>query len=1349
MKTSYLLSLFLFVSVSVLALSNPYKIRTLSPKGGFTYDGVKHIEQDKYGFMWIVFDDELYRFDGYDYKRFDSYFTKLNPELTWVFKQVLSDSEGDVYISSNNGVYKYYTQENKIETLWEGNVVSMQIDPKGNLWIKEGTRWGVLNFDNKELDFINLANDKSMFIGEARCSYNDDYYVFSNYGVIYRYDFDNNSLIEITSLPDKETLIMKAYADKSVMWVVDSNKKLYKLDISTFSLIEQQQIELPDDNTTVRIYHFDRFGDLWIGTQRGLYQYSMVKKSLSVYQHSDSEAFTLPNNSVWTINEDRQGNLLIGTYAGSVAYLNLDERQVFETYLPVEKQLNYAPVSAFAEDDTDIWIGTEGGGINRMNKKSKSFSYFNKNSKDKALSSNNIKSIIIDNEKNAWIGTFRGGIDKYLPNTGQIVNYGVQKTKENSLLVSDIRKLVLDSKDGLWVAYQLKNICFSYLSFKDNQFKHFEFSDKLPNAYILDMLRGQGNSLWVLAKNKIYHFNTETEEIKALDFGEYNYLKFNSFRLDDKNNLWIGTVGSGIIKYDIRNEKLILLNKQIQHNNFTVFNMLFDENGVLWVGSNNGLYAYNPNDETMHHFNEFDGIQGRLFYPLASYKSVDNKLYFGGTNGMTVVNSNELIKSKFKPKVMISEFFIDNKPASAKFTIEDKNVTIKLKYTEENFGFRFSSDNYLNPAKTEFKFRLRGLDDRWVEVDASNRTAFYSKVSAGTYFFEILASNSDGVWSDTPTVLKIVRKPAPWASWYAYLLYLFIALLIARYIWKHFKNQKRLELQLYKENVEKEKKEEIYQSQMTFFTNISHDFRTPLTLILASLEKFRKEGLRESYFQTLNNNATRLLNLVNELMDFRTVEKNKMQLRLKKLDVNHELRRIADDFNDLALKKNIKFHVVCDKNLPSDLCVDPNIFEKIVLNLLNNAFKYTKEGGEITIESHTEPFKSKFAHSFLVKGEYQPENFFTISVRDNGVGISSETIETVFERYYKVKTNNLDFHLGTGVGLALVKSLIILHRGTITIHSERYKGTDMAIQFSADNSIYDEENFDHEDDIVEELENDEKQDELVAEIRLDDDGVPQKMKNKILFAEDNEELRRIIADYLSNDYDIIEAEDGLIATDLLSKKPVDLIISDIMMPNKDGITFCKEVKDDVNTSHIPFILLTAKTSVESKLEGSDIGADLYFEKPVSLELLQSNIDNIFKQRQQLKEYYAKNHYADSAELSSNERDREFIQELVEIIENNMHDSQMDVNFIAAEMKMSRSKLYRKLKTMTDMSIVEFALSYRLKKAARMLIEEDFSIREIMDVVGIESQPYFTNAFKREFGETPTSFRNKHRKKEDE
>lgn len=1350
MKKHFLYCCILFLCSllsTVLYSGESYKFRTFSPEGGFYYDGVKSISQDADGFIWVLMDNDLYRFDGYQYKSYYSHFRQLNPSYQWTFNNIAADSAGRLFVATNNGLYVNNNITDRFERLLDSKIGFVTIDSRNNIWISQNRELMIFNEKDKSITKP-LFNGKPLTDIFSHNGDTDDFFVATYQGSVYRYDYKQKLFKLFFKLSDNR-YIQDIHKSDNKLWILSRNQGIYKVDINSSSLEESYDIFNNHDqkNVLTKTLHIDKYGFLWIGTQQGLYVFNPVTKEYKLYQNSKSDTFSLPNNSVWIITEDMQRNIWLGTYSGGLCYVNLDEQNRFKTYTPKETSLNHNLVSAFAEDDKYLWIGTEGGGINRLDKETNTFSFLKQNTNGDGLSYNNVKSLCFDPKGHLWIATFRGGLDCYDTKNNSFRHFKRENGNENTLKSNDLRKILVEKDAGLWIAYQLNKLVISFYSFQDNTFTHYPFDEGDNNYFIFDICRGNDNDIWIITHKKLYRMNIDTRAIKEVPLNINFYLNAQSLYITKDNILWIGTIGSGLIRYDVDKQTCTVLDKILKFNVSSIYSVCSDDVDNLWLGTDNGLFRYTMKDDKLLRFDKKDGVQGQVYYPISTMKGKSGELYFGGTNGFTIVNSGEMRFNQYKPKVIISDFLIDN--VSAKSSLSNTKNEIELDHNQINFGFKFSSDNYLLPEKNRFKFRLKGYDNDWVEVSALNRSVFYSKVPAGEYVFEVLTSNSDGVWSDVPTSIKIKRLPAPWLTWYAYVVYILLLVSVLYLIIRYYRQQKSLKLQLYLDKLDQDKKEEIHQSQLRFFTNISHDFRTPLSLILAALEKLRQEGLKEYYYRILNGNAQRLLNLVNELMDFRTIENGRMKLQLQWLDINSIVKEIASDFQDYAKQRHITFSVVCDSSLTNPLPVDKQIIEKVVMNLLNNAFKYTEKGGSISIETYMDKqkFIPKYTNNYTIDSESILGQSFSIAVRDNGIGISKDSIKNVFERFYKVKTVNFDSHLGTGIGLALVKSLVLLHKGIVGIYSERNQGTDMLVTFSANSKPYSEDDFLPTENILSKDNNiDTTNIEVTDQSSVNKESLLLRDKKRILLVEDNNDLRMLLAYTLSSEYDVVEAENGVVASALLDEMEINMIISDIMMPEKDGITLCQEVKNDINVSHIPFILLTAKTSIESKIEGADSGADLYFEKPIDFNLLLLTIQNIFKQQQKLKDYYSKNYFVDSSELSTNHQDNKFLQKFIEILDAHLDQPEMDVNYIASQLSMSRSKLYSKVKSMTDKSIVEFILGYRLRKAARLIVEEDLSMREVMERIGIESQSYFTRAFKKEFGDTPTAFATKHKKR---
>lgn len=1352
---------FPFLSGNITSRNN-YRFHTFSPKGGFYHDGVKSIVQDKEGFIWILMDNNIRRFDGYEYKHYYTAFNHLDSIQQWYFNNIAVNSSGKLYIATNNGLFIYNRIEDSFQRLYSKYINNLAIDKDDNIWLTTGNRLYRYNEQTNDLESPLYEGNVVKNIAHFETN-GDNLYLATLYDRIYYCDYkaapDEISLFY--KFPQSYRIIdIKRSANK--LWVLVNDHGLFRIDIASKKIDDHFdfQYEYEGENVLAKQIYIDKADKVWIATQQGLLVLNTETRKYDIYRHSGNDSFSLPNNSIWTIAEDSQQNIWIGTFSGGLCYVNIDENLWFKTYTSDKAMLNQNLVSCFAENDNNLWIGTEGGGINRLDKKTGKISYYQHDSKNRnSPSFNNIKYIALDSKENLWISMFRGGLDYFDVKNSKFTHY--QKTKgKNSLLSNNLRKIILEKDSGLWIAYQLGKPQISYLSFNDMSFSHHMLDETSNTSYIYDIQKGKDEYLWIVTHQKLYRFNTITHTSEEIRYETEAYLNARSLYIDNENNIWIGTIGKGLLKYDSRKKEFTAFKDVLNFNILTIYSICADFRNCLWLGTDNGLIRYDIEKNDYSRFDETDGLQGQVYYPLACMEGINGELYFGGTNGFTIIYPEKIKQNQFKPNVIISDFLIDNVstlPAFSENTSRFKENTIVLTHNQANFGFKFSSDNYLIPQKNQFKYRLKGYDDRWITVDANNRAAFYSKVPAGTYQFEVLTANNDGLWNDEPTVIKIRCLPSPWLSWKAYLIYSIIGLIIIGLIVYYYNDKRKLKMQLYLDNLDKQKKEEIHQSQLRFFTNISHDFRTPLSLILATVDNLKQEGIKEYYHRILHNNAVRLLNLVNELMDFRTIENGKMELQVQSVDINPFVRELSLDFEDYAKKHHINFDIVLDPQLAAhSIYVDKHILEKIIMNLLNNAFKYTKDGGRISIETYInkDDFKSVYGNSYTVASDTFTDNSFSIVIRDTGIGITKASIKSVFERFYKVKTANADMHLGTGIGLALVKSLVLLHKGEISLFSEREQGTDIVVNLPLEPNVYTaNERFDAEADskqmaVTDSLTENKKELKSTSHNIPPIENILLRNKKRVLLVEDNDDLRTLIANFLSTTYDINEASNGVEAIEILEDVEVDLIISDIMMPLKDGVTLLKEVKSNVNTSHIPFILLTAKTELGTKLESTESGADLYFEKPIDFNLLLLSVHNIFVQRQKLREYYSKNFYAGSTELSTNERDNSFLKKLIEIIDINLNSPNIDVNYIASELAMSRSKLYSKVKMITGKSIVEFILQYKLRKAARMLIEQDLPIYQIMAVIGIRSQSYFTTVFKKEFEETPSSFAAKYKKRKD-
>ena len=1315
-----------------------YKFHTFSPEGGFYYDGVKSIQQDNSGFIWILMDYDLYRFDGYQHVSYYTYFQNMDPTTIRKFNYIATDTLGRLYVVANNKLFVHHANSNRFECLLDSTISYLKIDSKNRIWLKLPDLYQYIPESGKLVRM--MYNNKPVSNISTFWDDNGQLYAVSTWGTIYKVDPENGIFtLHDERLPYDNYYNCIVWKNKT-MWACDNRKRLYRVDGGTYKVIEVYNFLDVHENHINSLY-IDNLGYVWIGTRRGLYILNPQTTEYSLFQNNRDDPFSISDNSVWTVNEDRQQNIWLGTYSGSLHYVNPNEKKQFKSNTPV----NHRVISGFAEIGKELWIATEGGGISVVDKKTGNVSYKAYHPDGNSLAFNNVKKMVMDSiRKNIWISMFQGGLDGYNILAKKFTNYKNDSQNVNSLRFNNLRTIALEPDSGLWIAYQTSNLLLSFFSFDKKTFEHFSM-DFFPdnNYYIFDICRDAGtDDLWFVTHQKLYRMNVKNKNIEEIPSSET--INGQTLCVDAEQNVWVGTMGKGLLKYSVKDSSYSKYDDILKFKVSTIYSICPDHYGSLWLGTDNGLFRFDLTTDVFMQFTKSDGVHGRVFYPLASMQSSSGELYFGGTSGYTVITDPDIRINTYKPKAMISDILIDNVSILFDTTLHVHSAkTLKITHNQSNIGFLFSSDNYLMPTKNRFKYRLRGYDDRWVETDASNRYAFYTKLPAGNYTLELIASNNDGLWGDTPLQMNIRRLPAPWLSVWAYMLYTLIIFLTLFVVFRYYYRQKQLKMALYKESLEKQQREEIHQSQLSFFTNISHELKTPLSLILAVTDTLRKDGIREFYFKILNNNAQRLLHLVNELMLFRTVESGKQSLNLRMIDINTFVANIAEDFTDFSQQHDFRYSIHLDENMPKNIPADRMILEKIVTNLLNNAFRYTPDGGSISISTYYDrQYSPTYCNSYHT-GNGNVENPFYIVVSDTGIGISEASISKIFERFYKVDTS-LNQHLGSGMGLALVKSLVTLHKGSISVYSERDKGSEMVVALSKNATNYNEHDFDKSnlsDDIMPQHE----EHVLMKEENNGENELYLRENKRILVVDDNEEMRKLIVGFLSQYYDMVEASDGVMASNLVRDMEIDLIISDIMIPLKDGVTLCSEIKNDINSSHIPFIILTAKTGQDSKLEGVESGADVYLEKPINFDILFQIIHNIFKRQERLKTHYAKQYFTDSGETSANRQNNAFLKKIYDMLDTCIDDPNLDVNYIASELMMSKTKLYTKLKSITGKSLVEMVRSYRLRKAAQMMIEENLSIGEVIMLVGIESQSYFTKAFKKEFGETPTAFVAKNKK----
>jgi signal transduction histidine kinase/CheY-like chemotaxis protein/AraC-like DNA-binding protein len=949
------------------------------------------------------------------------------------------------------------------------------------------------------------------------------------------------------------------------------------------------------------------------------------------------------------------------------------------------------------DSEGNLWAGTWGGGLNLFNPTNGSFTRYTNDPSDKfSISSNYVQQIFEDRNKNLWVATYYGGLNLFDRKTKKFTRIVADEQQRTSLYGNNIVSVNGDQNGNLWIGTDDGGL--NCLNSGTKNFTHyFNNEEKLPDVRVLFV--------------------------------------------DSKGRLWVGQVG--LYLFDPQKNSFSIYTDKAGLSREFIKGITEDKKGNFWIATSNGLIFFNPATYAFKKYNTADGLQGLEFEANAYLKTRDGQMFFGGINGFNCFYPESIVMNKFIPPVYITDFQIFHQkinPAEKNSVLQnDISVTrsITLSHEQSTFSFGFAALNFTASQNNQYAYWMEHLDKDWNYVGIE-RKASYTNLAPGKYIFHVKASNNDGLWNDEGVSVTVIITPPFWDTWWFKAL-VFITLAGGIILYYQFRRKQELR------KLEEKKREEMHQEQLQFFTNISHEFRTPLSLILGPIEKLQKEDSRYTfnhYYKTISRNAHRLMSLVNELMDFRKAEAGVLKLNVMPGNLEVFMNEIYEEFSDLAYQQNIKF-IVTPPQGSSDIWFDRQVLEKIIINLVSNSFKYTAEGGTITATTFQslDDFKPSFKNELILKNEYQGKKYVYIRVADNGIGISKESIAHLFERYYKISES----HLGSGIGLAFVKSLTFLHKGKIFVYSEPNKGTEIIIGIPVSKEDYDKKerwtNSKEKSPRLESIHNKFDPDLVVP----DDKGFHidkinrQRMKQHILVVDDNGELRGFLKESLSPYYQVIEAIDGHDALAKAKDEFPDLIISDVIMPNMNGIEFCKLIKENTETAHIPFLMLTAKETLESKLEGTQSGADYYFAKPLSIDLLLLTIENIFKQKQKLKERYSRDHHAEAKELVHSAKDKEFIEELLAIVESQLTNPDMDVDYICSKIGMSRTKLYQRIKHITGQSIGEFVRAVRLRKAIEIMTHENVFLSDVMYRVGIQTQSYFTKAFKKEFGKTPTQF----------
>jgi ligand-binding sensor domain-containing protein/signal transduction histidine kinase/DNA-binding response OmpR family regulator len=1358
---------FSIVTCNCFAQAPVLEFKHITNEQGLSNTSIECIFQDHRGFIWFGTLDGLNRYDGYKITIYNNSLKDTNSISDNNIHCIFEDGKNRLWIGTNNGLNLFdqstgkfirYSHSQSSKSISNNKINAICEDSMHKLWVGTDNGLNLINESNNT--FTSFTHDSSQpgsisnnSINSICCDKKGNLWVATNNG-LNLFDRNGNTFRIYQNLTGKtngNNNIQLVKADhQNNLWLIVNDHGLIFFNpennaVKYFTHQDSDPHTIGSD--ILRDILIDRNDNVWIGgVNAGLNLYDLKSNSFFNYHHEPDNSTSLSQKSVKSLYEDKQGNLWIGTLRGGV---NLYTPQTGhfklfkQTVSPAS--LSYDDIRSFHQDKNgNIWVGADGGGLDFFNEKEGTFKHYRHDpANSSSISSTAILSVTGDSENNLWIATWNGGLNVFNTKTGIFTHYKHNPADKNSISSDFVRKAFEDSEHHIWIATDLGGV--NLFDRASNTFTRFVGSPqtvtKLSGNNIIDISEDNHKNIWILTLDSgINRYNLVSKQVS-------HYLNKKGESSDDiafaftdsKNRFWIGK--KGLYLFDRQHDNFVLYTNLAGLADEYIKGILEDDDGNLWISTSNGITKFNPDTHAFKKFNVGDGLQGLEFEVGSCMKAKNGELFFGGVNGFNVFYPQNIKLNPYMPPVYLTGFQILNKSIVAgeqgSPLQQDISATkeINLSYKQSTFSFLFSALNFVAPENNEYAYKLENFDKSWVKA-GTERKASYTNIDPGEYIFRVKASNNDGLWNDKGAEVKVYIAPPFWLTWW-FRLFIIIILLTAAYLVLRFRRANEMRV------LEEKKNEEMHQVQLQFFTNISHEFRTPLSLILGPLEKITYETSQTKiahYYNTIHRNAHRLMTLINELMDFRKVESGALKLHVHNSDLNIFLKNIVEEFRDLSETKKINLTIGEPAKFEHSW-FDDKILEKIILNLLNNAFKYTGEAGKIEMEivSNLDNFTPSFSNELIIKNPHRAKKYFYILVKDNGIGISKESIGHLFERYYRIASA----HLGSGVGLAFVKSLTMLHKGDIYVYSERQKGTEIIIGLP-----YDENNYTAEekwtgayDEGGITLETPAPQ--IIKQTLSEEQHLPVAdsniAKQHILLVDDNDELRDFLKGILDTQFEITEAINGISALEKLGQEHIDLIISDIMMPVMNGIEFCKAVKNDMEISHIPFIMLTAKDALESKIEGAESGADVYLSKPVSVNLLLLTIRNIFEQQQKQKDRYLNDYYSEARGLVSSSKDKEFMDRLTQIIESQLVNPELDVEFLCNEVFMSKTKLYQKIKSITGQSIAEFVRTFRLKKAIQIMTHEDVLLTEVTYRVGFLDASYFSRVFKKEFGKTPTQF----------
>lgn len=1352
------------VPVWLQAQPGLYKFMHADVNQGLSHNEVSSFLKDKKGFLWIGTASGLNRYDGYSFKVFqqdarDTTSLAANSvqrlfELPNGRMGVLSFDNLTIYDPLKENFQRNTNLFYKTYNIPSGPLRDIVKDATGNFWflhLNAGmvyydvtTRLGTPLRHNKA-DPASIASDSVTSLVQGS---EGNYWLIHAKGVLEKITKVKGvwRVVDRVALQKNEGTFnyqMVNDADGDI-WIFVKDDAVGVLYFNTRtkairSFYADGGKGLLNTNL-VRDIIVDNKGLIWIGTDHG--GINIIRKkdfSVQYVLHRDEDEKSLGQNSVNALYKDDEGVIWVGTYKKGVSYYheNIIRFPLYTHSTFDPEGLPYGDVNRFVEDDQgNLWIGTNGGGLIYFNQRNGKFTRFRNIPGDpNSLSSDVIVSLCIDHEKKLWIGTYYGGLNCF--DGKKFIRYNHNPVDPSSLSVSSIWEIFEDSHNRLWIG--TLNGGLDLFDPRSKTFSHFKSSDlnSIRSDYIAAITEDHEGNIWlgtavgidVLSRDRgrFIHYESESNNPNSLSNNSVLDIKE-----DSKGRIWVGTLG-GLNLFDKKTKTFRTFSKDdgLPHN--TVLTVLEDSRGDLWTSTPNGLSQVVLDHDTtgkmtpvFKNYGEAEGLQGKQFNENAAYKTRKGELIFGGANGFNIFKPEQLGVNKNTPSVVFTDFQLFNKSLKADEPVDgqvllseaiSEATEIILPPNKNVFSIEFAALNFFHPENNSYKYMLEGFDTEWLPADSKSRRVTFTNLDPGNYTFRVRAANNDGLWNEKGASIKITVLPQFWKTRTAMVLYFMLtiaALLITR---KLIQQREQMKFAIQQERQEAMRMHELDMMKIKFFTNVSHEFRTPITLILTPLETMLKQAKypeQQNQFQLIQRNAKRLLNQVNQLLDFRKMEVQELRFHPSEGDIISFIRETVYSFSDLSEKKDIRLEF--NSSISSlETIFDQDKLEKILFNLLSNAFKFTPEHGAVTVDVDQQGTNDK--------------KRLRIRVKDTGIGISADKQERIFERFFQNELPRSMVNQGSGIGLSITREFVKIHGGSIAVESDVGSGSCFSVVLPLQ-------------EVVNPVEAPESEIVFSAtkSVRESEETVIHDEKKPVLLlVEDNEDFRFYLKDNLKLDYKVVEAKNGKEGWKKVIENLPDLIVSDIMMPEMNGIELCRKIKSDQRVSHIPIILLTARAAEEQKLEGFQNGADDYITKPFNFEILASRIRNLILQREKFHKTFPRQLDIKASELNITPLDEKFIQNAIKCVEDNIATPDFSVEDLSREMGISRAHFYKKILALTGKSPLEFIRIIRLQQAAQLLEKSQLTVAEIAYRVGFNNPKYFARYFKEEYNVLPSAY----------